>query len=212
MLRDDIAQYWSELGALLQAMPLASLERVADRLLDCYRRNGTVFVLGNGGSAATASHFVCDLAKGTRADGLPAFRVVALTDNVPLITAWANDTSYNGVFAQQLAALARPRDVVVLISASGNSPNVLAAAEVARQVGARTIALTGQGGGRLAPCCDLSVRVPSPCIEQVEDAHLMIAHSLCVALRERLHALAAVQGQAPKNAALYEAIAPASVA
>ena len=185
-MRNEIERYWHDLGQVACAMPLGLLESAAEVLLACHRRGGTVFVLGNGGSAATASHFVCDLAKGTRTDGLPAFRVVSLTDNVPLITAWANDTSYDRVFAEQLSALVRPGDIVVAISASGNSPNVLAATRVARQLGAATIALTGQSGGRLSRLAELVIRVPARSIEQVEDAHLAIAHSLCVALRAQL--------------------------
>ena len=191
-MRNDIERYWHDLGQVACAMPLGLLESAAEVLLACHRRGGTVFVLGNGGSAATASHFVCDLAKGTRADGLPAFRVVPLTDNVPLMTAWANDTSYDRVFAEQLSALVRPGDVVVAISASGNSPNVLAAARVARQLGAATIALTGQSGGRLGRLAELTIRGPARSVEQVEDAHLAIAHSLCVALRARLRTTAPV--------------------
>src|ERR687883_249011 len=148
-MRNEIERYWHDLGQVACTMPVDLLESAAEVLLACHRRGGTVFVLGNGGSAATASHFVCDLAKGTRTDGLPAFRVVSVTDNVPLITAWANDTSYDRVFAEQLSALVRPGDVLVALSASGNSPNVLAATRVARQLGAATIALTGQSGGRL---------------------------------------------------------------
>ena len=189
-MRNDIERYWHDLGQVARAMPLGPLESAAEVLLTCYRRGGTVFVLGNGGSAATASHFVCDLAKGTRTDGFPAFRAVSLTDNVPLMTAWANDTSYDRVFAEQLAALVRPGDIVVAISASGNSPNVLAATRVARQLGATTIALTGHSGGRLGRLAELTIRVPARSIEQVEDAHLAIAHSLCVALRVRLRAAA----------------------
>ena len=189
-MRNDIERYWHELGQVAHAMPFSLLESAAEVLLACYRRGGTVFVLGNGGSAATASHFVCDLAKGTRTDGFPAFRVVSLTDNVPLMTAWANDTSYDRVFAEQLTALVRPGDVVVAISASGNSPNVLAATRVARQLGATTIALTGQSGGRLGRLTELTIRVPARSVEQVEDAHLAIAHSLCVAIRARLQASA----------------------
>ena len=191
-MRNEIERYWHDLGQMACAMPLGLLESAAEVLLACHRRGGTVFVLGNGGSAATASHFVCDLAKGTRTDGLPAFRVVSLTDNVPLMTAWANDTSYDRVFAEQLSALVRPGDVVVAISASGNSPNVLAATRVARQLGATTIALTGQGGGRLGRLAELTIRVPARSVEQVEDAHLAIAHSLCVALRAQLRAGAAL--------------------
>lgn len=189
---DEITSYWRSLADVMQSMSCDTLAQVADMLLSCYERRSTVFLLGNGGSAATASHFACDLAKGTRPPGLPAFRVIPLSDNVPLMTAWANDTSYERIFAEQLSALVRPDDLVIIISASGNSPNVLAAASVARQAGALVIALTGQSGGQLSALADLSILVPSPSIEQVEDAHLAIAHSLCVALRQRLFAEAAL--------------------
>jgi D-sedoheptulose 7-phosphate isomerase len=188
MMHDEIKRYWHELADIMQAMPFDTLTEAAELLLDCYRRSSTVFILGNGGSAATASHFACDLAKGTRAAGLPAFRVVSLSDNTPLLTAWANDTNYDRIFAEQLATLIRPADLVIAISASGNSPNVLAAARVARQSDALTIALTGQDGGKLSRLVDLPIYVPVRSIEQVEDAHLVIAHSLCVVLRGRLDA------------------------
>ena len=197
-VRDHIERYYRELADLTRVMPAGSIARAGELLLDCHRRGGTVFVLGNGGSAATASHFACDLAKGTRTAGLPAFRVMPLTDNVPLLTAWANDTSFDRVFAEQVAALVRPGDLVVAISVSGDSPNVLAAVEVARELGARTCALSGRSGGRLYRLADLTVRVPSDAIEQVEDAHAIIAHSLCVALRQQLRDLATV-GAALRN-------------
>ena len=190
-MRHDIERYWGGLAELAQGMPFALLEQAADLLLACQKRGHTVFLLGNGGSAATASHFACDLSKGTRTPGVPDFRVVPLTDNVPLITAWANDASYERIFAEQLLALVRPGDVVVAISASGNSPNVLAAVDAARQAGATTIGLTGKSGGRLRWLADLTIRVPSTRIELVEDAHLAITHSLCVALRARLRAATA---------------------
>ncbi len=183
---DEIEHYWHELASIMQTMPFDTLTKAAELLLDCYRRGSTVFVLGNGGSAATASHFACDLAKGTQAAGLLAFRVVSLSDNVPLMTAWANDTNYERIFAEQLATLIRPADIVIAISASGNSPNILAAARIARQSDAITLALTGQDGGKLSRLADFTIYVPSQLIEQVEDAHLVIAHSLCVVLREQL--------------------------
>jgi D-sedoheptulose 7-phosphate isomerase len=173
--------------------PVDTLVSAVELLLDCYRRGSTIFILGNGGSAATASHFACDLAKGTQVPSLPAFRAVALSDNVPLLTAWANDTNYDRVFAEQLATLVRPADVVVAISASGNSPNVLEAARVAQQSEALVIALTGQSGGQLYQLADLTIRVPAQLIEQVEDAHLVIAHSLSVVLRRRLYVEAALR-------------------
>jgi D-sedoheptulose 7-phosphate isomerase len=185
-MRDSLERYWQDLAEIMALMPFGMLQRAAEILLDCHRGGGTIFVLGNGGSAATASHFACDLAKGTRADGVAPIRVVALTDNVPLLTAWANDTTYERVFAEQVSALVRPGDVVVLISASGNSPNMLAAARAAAEAGAVTVALTGETGGRLWRMANLTVRVPGGCIEQVEDAHLVVAHSLCVAIRQQL--------------------------
>ena len=184
--RRDLERYCQELAAATGAMPFDRIARVADILLDCHRREGTIFVLGNGGSAATASHFACDLAKGTQSPGVRPFRVIPLTDNVPLLTAWGNDTSYERVFAEQLATLVRRGDVVVAISASGESPNVLAAARMARRMGAFTVALSGRDGGRLRALADLTVCVPAGSIEQVEDAHSIIAHSLCVTLRRRL--------------------------
>ena len=142
----------------------------------------------SGGSAATASHFACDLAKGTRTHGLPAFRVISLNDNVPLLTAWANDTSYERVFAEQLAALGRAGDVVILISASGNSPNVLAALDFSRRAGAITAGIAGFDGGRMKSLCDLCVVVPSENMQIIEDIHLSIGHSVFRLLRNRIEA------------------------
>lgn len=195
-MRATIERYWRELQLTMDAMPHAALAQVADALLDCRARGGTIFIVGNGGSAATASHFACDLAKGTQSPGATPFRVVPLTDNMPLLTAWANDVSYEEVYAQQLATLIRPGDVLVAISASGSSPNILAAARAASRHGADVIALTGATGGKLLRLANLIVRVPSPSIEQVEDAHLMISHSLCVALRERIRLLATDRAEA----------------
>jgi D-sedoheptulose 7-phosphate isomerase len=190
IMRATIERYWRELQLTMDAMPHAALAQVADALLDCRARGGTIFIVGNGGSAATASHFACDLAKGTQSPGAIPFRVVPLTDNMPLLTAWANDVSYEQVYAQQLATLIRPGDVLVAISASGSSPNILAAARAATRHGANVIAWTGATGGKLLRLANLIVRVPAHSIEQVEDAHLMISHSLCVALRERIRLLA----------------------
>jgi D-sedoheptulose 7-phosphate isomerase len=190
---DKIEQYWHELASIMQAMSFDMLAKAAELLLDCYRRDSTVFILGNGGSAATASHFACDLAKGTQVRGLPAFRVISLNDNVPLMSAWANDTNYERIFAEQLSTLVRPGDLVITISASGNSPNILAAAKMARKAAATVLALTGRDGGKLSRMADFTIYIPSTSIEQVEDAHLVIAHSLCVVLREQLRTLSMLQ-------------------
>ena len=185
-LRTMLRDYWGEVADVAAAIDIACLERVAVMLLTCQARGRVVFVVGNGGSAATASHFACDLSKGTRRDGPPTFHVVSLTDNVPLLTAWANDSGYERVFSEQLTALARPGDLLVAISASGNSPNVVAAVAAARSCGMGVVGFTGSSGGRLPHLVDVVVNVPSDRIEVVEDAHLIVAHSLCVAVRERL--------------------------
>ena len=185
-LQATLRDYWDEVADVAAVVDLGCLERVAVMLLNCRARGRVVFVVGNGGSAATASHFACDLSKGTRRDGPPTFQVVSLTDNVPLLTAWANDSGYERVFSEQLIALGRPGDLVVAISASGNSPNVVAAIDAARSCGMAVVGLTGRPGGRVAQMVDVVVNVPSDRIEVVEDAHLVVAHSLCVAVRERL--------------------------
>ena len=147
-----------------------------------------VFIMGNGGSAATASHFACDLGKGTLLPGRPRFRVIALTDNMPLFSALANDYGYHRVFAEQLASLVRPGDVVIGISGSGNSANVVNALLFAQKVAATTIGMTGFDGGNVKRLVDVCIHVPNDCIEQVEDVHLLLEHLICTELRHSIGA------------------------
>ncbi len=181
----SVDRYLGSVAEVLTALPREPLERLVDELERAWRRNAQVFLLGNGGSAATAAHLACDLGKGTAAEGRRRLRVIPLVDNVPLITAWANDTSYERVFVEQLANLVRPGDLVIAISGSGSSPNVLAAVRHAASCGAFTVGITGGGGGRLAPLVDLPVIVPDSCMERIEDVHLALGHAVAVALRER---------------------------
>lgn len=181
---DHVAQYIDDVQSCLSRLPLRDIRRVITALLEARLNERQVFILGNGGSAATASHFACDLGKGTSAPNLPRFRVVALTDNVALLSAYANDFGYECVFVEQLANLLRPGDVVVGISGSGNSPNVLRALEFARSRGALTIGFTGFDGGLMRALADVCVIVPSFCMEQVEDIHLMLEHLVCSAIRK----------------------------
>jgi D-sedoheptulose 7-phosphate isomerase len=180
---DELQGYIAEMRQTLRRLPVEKVEEVIGTLQAARAAGNTVFILGNGGSAATASHFVCDLAKNTRQPGCPLFRVIGLGDNMPIFSAYANDEGYENVFAQQLASLIREGDVVIAISASGNSPNVLRALEVAREGGATTIGFSGFDGGRLGHLVDIHVHVPSHWIEQVEDAHLVIQHMICSRLR-----------------------------
>lgn len=181
---DPIETYLSELAEVVRRLPREEIRRVVDAVRDVAVRNRQLFVLGNGGSAATASHMVCDLAKSLGPPGCAGIRAIALTDNVPLITAWANDLAYEEVFARQLAGLVQAGDLVIAMSGSGESANVLLAVETAREKGARTVGFTGYPGGRLKGMVDISVVVPSRRIEQAEDAHLILQHVVAVALRE----------------------------
>jgi D-sedoheptulose 7-phosphate isomerase len=179
--------YFSSLCGVLRGLPMAELDQVRRHILRAYHDSRTIFVLGNGGSAATASHMICDLNKGTiQSHRKLRFRVLALTDNVPSLTAWANDSSYDDVFSEQLANFVQPRDVVLAISGSGNSANVLRALEYGRQAGAATLGLTGFNGGKMKDLCDVCVIVPSDNMQLIEDAHHSIAHSLFTAIREEL--------------------------
>jgi D-sedoheptulose 7-phosphate isomerase len=181
-----VDQYLTSLATTLAAVPCESLRAIEEALWQTYRRDGTIIVCGNGGSAATASHFACDLAKWTITDGRRRLRALALTDNVPMMTAWSNDTAYERVFLEQVVSIYRPGDTLVAISGSGNSPNVLRAVEWVAAQGATTIGLTGFGGGKLAGLAQIAVVVPSHFMPEVEDVHSAICHSLAVALGERI--------------------------
>jgi D-sedoheptulose 7-phosphate isomerase len=182
----QITTYLAQLHETLAQLRAEPIQQVITTLLECAGRGSTVFIFGNGGSAATASHFACDLAKNTQVPGAPHFRVIALTDNLSLMTAWANDTSYDNIFAAQLSSLVQPGDVVIGISCSGNSANVLNAMKLARHQGATTVAFTGDQGGRLKEMVDICLLIPSPRIEQQEDAHLILEHCICSAIRDEL--------------------------
>ena len=179
-----IKDYINSLQGTLERLPWDKIEQVIAALIEAQWSRRTVYIFGNGGSAATASHMACDLGKNTAIHGLPRIRVVALTDNVELITAWANDSAYEDVFAEQLRGLVERDDVVVAISGSGRSPNVLKGIELARQAGATTIGLTGFEGGLLADMVDIPVVVPSDSMERIEDVHLVLDHMICSTIRE----------------------------
>ncbi len=181
----NIRHYFSSVQALLDDIPFDAVDAVVDLLMDAARDGRTVFICGNGGSAATASHMACDLAKRPVVPGQPRLRVVALTDNVALMTALSNDTSYSEVFAEQLRPLARPGDVLIAISGSGNSPNVLNAVRVAQEAGAVTVGFCGYDGGQLKALVDYPVHIPCSVMAMVEDVHLMLEHAICEQLLAR---------------------------
>jgi D-sedoheptulose 7-phosphate isomerase len=167
---------------LLQAVETIDLAKVGEAI-DILRRardeKRHIFVCGNGGSASTASHFVCDMVKGASFGREARFRIMALTDSLPTITAYSNDVSYDCVFAEQLKNFAQPSDVVIAISGSGNSPNVLRAIEYAGSIGCRTIALTGRDGGKLGPLAELNLQASVPHMGRIEDVHMIVMHMIC---------------------------------
>lgn len=174
--------YFKAVCETLGRLPRAPVDELVRGLREAFAEGRRVFVFGNGGSAATASHFVTDMVKGATVTGRPRPRVVCLNDNVPMLTAYGNDVGYDSVFAEPLAALAQPGDVALAISGSGNSPNVLRAMETAAKGGIRRLGLSGFAGGRLLPLCDLCVVVPSDSMQVIEDVHLVILHATLVAL------------------------------
>lgn len=183
----SVEQYRTYIGDLkrtLDALALELIEATVEQIHLARINQRQVFIMGNGGSAATASHFACDLGKNTVMAGLPRLRVQALNDNMAFFSAYANDYGYDTVFAEQLTNFVQPEDVVLAISTSGNSANVLKAVQVARAGGAFTIGWSGYKGGKLAKIVDLPIVIPSDSIEQIEDIHLMMAHMVTVSVRK----------------------------
>ncbi len=173
-----IADYQARLSQVVARIPLDRVAQAVEWLREARDGGNTIFVCGNGGSAATASHFVCDVLKGCSYGRERRFRILALNDNLPALTAYSNDVSYECVFAEPLKNLARPGDVLIAISGSGNSPNVLRAAEWANANGLRTIGLTGRDGGKLGALSRLEIRVPDMHMGRIEDGHMIVCHML----------------------------------
>jgi len=171
-----INAYLFENQRVLDEMPEKQIGQVVSLLFEAWKRRKQVFILGNGGSASTASHMANDLSKATIVAGRSRMRVIALTDNISIITAWANDASYEVIFKEQLENLLQTGDLVIGISASGNSPNVLRAMEFANQQGGVTIGWTGRSGGALGKLVDLCVHCPTDDIGMIESAHLVLDH------------------------------------
>ena len=185
----SVQAYFQTLTRTIPQLPYSSIQQIISTILRAFEEDRTIFVFGNGGSAATASHVMCDLNKGTiaRNNGARRLRVMSFTDNVPSLTAWANDAGYEHVFSEQLRNFVQPGDVAFAISGSGNSPNILEALRTARELGAVTVGMAGNHGGKMKALCDVCAVVPSDNIQVVEDLHHAIAHSILTAVRHKLH-------------------------
>src|SRR3954470_18142404 len=171
--------YKADLLKAIDTLDLAKVGEAIEILKQARDQNRRIFVCGNGGSASTASHFACDIVKGASFGRQSRFRIMALTDSLPTITAYSNDVSYDCVFTEQLKNFAQPDDIVIAISGSGNSPNVVKAIEYANSIGCKTVALTGRDGGKLGTLANVEVRVQSPHMGRIEDAHLIVCHMMC---------------------------------
>lgn len=177
-------EYVEGLASVLRRIDCGAFDRVVDVLRRAHAEDKTVYICGNGGSAATASHMVNDLVKAPAdASGCRPFRAIALADCVPLLTAYANDIAYAEAFGKQVEAYGRAGDVLIIFSGSGNSANVLVAAKTACAKGMTVVGVTGFQGGRLKDLCDVHLNVPCECMAQIEDAHLILEHALIEAIK-----------------------------
>lgn len=187
--KNFISQYFCEIKEILNLMEndlVTKMDKLSAILLEAGEKKKTIFIMGNGGSASNASHFVGDLSKSTIVEGFPRFRAIALTDNIPNMLAWANDNCYEDIFVEQLKNLMDSGDVVIGLSGSGNSMNVIKAIEYANKNGGITIGLSGYDGGKLLKCAQENINVPSYYMQRVEDTHLIIGHLLTSLIREEL--------------------------
>lgn len=170
--------YKTELLKTIESIDLSRVDQAIEWFREAREQGRQIFTCGNGGSASTASHIACDIVKGASFQREKRFRLMALTDSLPTLTAYSNDVGYEVVFVEQLRNFARPGDVVLAISGSGNSPNVLRAVEYANSIGCRTIALTGRDGGALGRIAQLNIQAPVPHMGRIEDAHMIICHMI----------------------------------
>jgi len=174
-------KYLNDLRWVLNNLLITELEDAVDLLSRARQGNRQIFIVGNGGSATTASHFACDLGKNLHTEGLPDFHVISL-DNLCVLTAYANDEGYDNIYVKQISNLMKPGDVVIGISASGNSENICKAIKLARRLGAITVGFTGHNGGKLGKLVHLHLNAPSKDIKQIEDAHLVMTHMITRAM------------------------------
>lgn len=181
-----IKDYLSELQKTIDILPIDQMLRAVDVIQKARMEKKTIFTMGNGGSSATASHMACDFSKNTRDPAIPAIRAVCLSDSTPTLTAFANDEGYETVFSEPLKALAEPGDVLIAISGSGNSLNILRGLEAAGELGLTTIGLSGFKGGKMIGMVDIPINIDTDSIERVEDIHMLCDHLMTMVMRESL--------------------------
>ena len=180
--------YLENIGRILSRSPIDELDRAVELLMDARANDKWIFAAGNGGSAATASHFVNDFVKGLSVAGKKRFKVMGLNDCVPVFTAIANDYSYADIFVEQLKNYGSEGDLLVVYSGSGNSENIVKAAEYAKSIGMKVLAYTGRDGGKVNDFCDVNCIAPTNVMEEIEDIHMVWEHAFVCGIRERISA------------------------
>lgn len=185
-MKEYLQQYAAGINQCLDNLPWEKMIQLVELLSEKIKERKQIFVFGNGACAAASSHFVCDLAKGLVGEGIPRVKALSLNDCIPLMTAWSNDESYEIVFKEQLVNLLEGGGVVIGISASGNSPNVLRAIEFANSRNASTVGLIGMGGGKLKSLVKLPILIQSDSYEIIEDVIVSVTHMLKLALIKKL--------------------------
>jgi D-sedoheptulose 7-phosphate isomerase len=178
-------RYRDQLLSTMDTIDVAKVDQAIAWMAAARDAGRAIFVAGNGGSAATAAHFVCDMGKGASFGKRTRFRMQALAQNLPTLTAYSNDVSYAEAMVEELRNFAQPGDLYMAISGSGNSPNVVRAMEFATALGCKTLALTGRDGGRLGALAQLNIHVPEAHMGRIEDAHHIICHMICYAFMDQ---------------------------
>lgn len=184
---DKIKNYLDLETKVIASLNIEEINEVMNALLDCYNRGGTVYTCGNGGSASTATHMVCDFGKGTCYDLDKKFHFACLNDNIPTIMAIANDDSYDNIFVYQLKDRLTKNDLLLAISGSGNSHNIVKAVDYAKEVGAKIIGVTGYNGGKLLKAADYHLHAPIDDMQITEDVHLIFNHMMMKIFWQYLH-------------------------
>ena len=182
-MENIISNYIKDIDKLLKSLNSSEVSNVIHIINECYKKNRQIFIMGNGGSASTSSHFACDLGKGTIVKGKERLRVMSLSDNMALITAISNDYGYEYILSEQLENLVNEKDVVIAISASGNSPNIIKGVEYVKEKKAIVIGFTGFNGGKLRELSDICIHINCDNYGQIEDIHMLLCHLISQGIR-----------------------------
>ncbi|MDO5581971.1 MAG: SIS domain-containing protein [Planctomycetia bacterium] len=181
-----LKDYANQVASDLMRTNFDTLAAIVEKILETKKTGNRIYIAGNGGSAATASHMANDLVKGARVNDHVGFRAICLNDSTPIVTCLANDFAYEDIYSIQLRTFAEKGDLFVVYSGSGNSPNVVKGAQTAKEMGLTTIAFGGRDGGKLKGICDFCLIAPTPCMEQLEDMHMLYEHAIVSLLQKQL--------------------------